>query len=288
MGKYIPSSRINKAVSYSLTPHKERIIQLYQSGMATRAIAKEIGNGTAHTAIYKAVIRWGVKEDRDQWNKGKRIGRDDCGKMKVMSVEDITSKEERFRAEGLIMEQIKQDARAWRGIDGMWIKPWTMEKARKSGLASYCRNRERIIQCQRERFQRIKHTEKYMERRTNYRRKYRKDPCKRIKHNLSVRMAILVRGIANGRKFRKSTEMLGCTEGELKAHLERMFTKRMRWDNYGSYWHVDHIVPISYFNLLDEQDMMRGCHYTNLRPLKAIENMIRGNRVGMVQPSLAI
>ena len=76
MAKYIKSSRENKAVPHSLNPHKERIVELYKQGLGTRPIAKEIGNGTVHTAIYKALIRWGIKEDRrnrPQWNKGKRF-----------------------------------------------------------------------------------------------------------------------------------------------------------------------------------------------------------------------
>ena len=35
---------------------------------------------------------------------------------------------------------------------------------------------------------------------------------------------------------------------KLKSHLESQFTAEMNWDNYGSYWHIDHKVPISFFN----------------------------------------
>jgi hypothetical protein len=43
----------------------------------------------------------------------------------------------------------------------------------------------------------------------------------------------------------------------------------MTWDNI----HVDHIKPISVFNLDDEDEFAAGCHYTNLQPLLAKQNM---------------
>ncbi len=288
MSKYIQSARPNRAIPNSLNPHKDRIIELYRQGHGTRPIARAIGGGVVHTAIYKALIRWGVKEERPQWNKGRKMIPGKTGASNFITPEIERDIELTHIAHEAIMEHYREEARAVRGHDAYWARPWLMEQARRKAKAGYAVNRQKLIEYQRLHFQKIKHTGAYVKRRRAYTKQYRQDPGKRIKHNLSVRMANLVRGIINGRKFHKSMVMLGCTEAELKAHLEAKFTKRMTWANYGSYWHVDHIVPISYFNLLDEQEMMRGCHYTNLRPLTATANMKRGNRAGLVQVSLAI
>lgn len=75
-------------------------------------------------------------------------------------------------------------------------------------------------------------------------------------------------------KSQTTQELIGCTVEELKIHLESKFTKGMTWDTYGKYgWHVDHIVPISKFNLEDESELKRACHYSNLQPMWWRENL---------------
>ncbi len=51
----------------------------------------------------------------------------------------------------------------------------------------------------------------------------------------------------------------------------------MSWDNYGE-WHIDHIVPLSSFDLTDKSQVNKVCHYTNLQPLWAIDNLRKGDR----------
>ena len=54
----------------------------------------------------------------------------------------------------------------------------------------------------------------------------------------------------------------------------------MTWDNYGVYgWHIDHILPLSIFNLSDRTQLLKACHYTNLQPLWAEENLKRGAKI---------
>lgn len=73
-------------------------------------------------------------------------------------------------------------------------------------------------------------------------------------------------------------EMLGCTFEYLKAHLERQFLKGMSWENRGpDGWHIDHIVPLSSAKTKD--DMLALCHFTNLRPLWAEDNLSKGDKI---------
>ena len=46
----------------------------------------------------------------------------------------------------------------------------------------------------------------------------------------------------------------------------------MSWDNYGT-WHIDHILPLSKFDLSKREDFLIACNYKNLQPLWADENI---------------
>ncbi len=72
-------------------------------------------------------------------------------------------------------------------------------------------------------------------------------------------------------------EYLGCTIGELVKYLESKFEDDMGWHNYGR-WHIDHIKPISKFNLVNTEQKKKACHYTNLQPLWAEDNLSKGAR----------
>ena len=71
---------------------------------------------------------------------------------------------------------------------------------------------------------------------------------------------------------------LGCSIDELKIYLERNFQHGMTWDNYGPVWHIDHIKPLCQFDLTDENEIKKVCHYTNLQPLFAEDNFKKGGR----------
>ena len=47
----------------------------------------------------------------------------------------------------------------------------------------------------------------------------------------------------------------------------------MNWDNYGNYFHIDHVKPRSLFNIEDDNDKRLINHWTNLSPLEKYENM---------------
>ena len=73
---------------------------------------------------------------------------------------------------------------------------------------------------------------------------------------------------------------LGCTVEELKSHLESKFQFGMSWDNYGLYgWHIDHIIPLSSYDLTDRKQLLEACHYTNLQPLWAKDNLSKSDNI---------
>ena len=78
----------------------------------------------------------------------------------------------------------------------------------------------------------------------------------------------------------KTEKLLGIKFPKLKIHLERQFTKGMTWSNYGK-WHIDHIIPLASANT--EEELIKLCHYRNLQPLWAKDNLIKGAKIPNVQ-----
>ncbi len=73
---------------------------------------------------------------------------------------------------------------------------------------------------------------------------------------------------------------LGCTIPELKFYLEGKFTDGMTWENWtNDGWHIDHVIPLSFFDLSDREQFLKACHYTNLQPLWAVENISKNNKI---------
>lgn len=99
--------------------------------------------------------------------------------------------------------------------------------------------------------------------------------------DLNFRLRTILRSrlncaIKNNQKAGSAVNDLGCSIEELKGHLESKFTDKMNWDNYGTYWEIDHINGLAQFNLSNEEEFKKACHYTNLQPLPITENRSKG------------
>lgn len=77
-------------------------------------------------------------------------------------------------------------------------------------------------------------------------------------------------------KNQKFKDYLGCTVEYLTDYLQKKFKNGMNWNNHGD-WHIDHIIPLS--SAKTEEEVYKLCHYTNLQPLWAKENMSKGNKI---------
>jgi hypothetical protein len=73
----------------------------------------------------------------------------------------------------------------------------------------------------------------------------------------------------------RSFELLGTDVESFKAHIESQFAEGMSWENHGE-WHIDHIVPLA--SGKTPEDIWKLCHYTNLQPLWAADNIRKGAR----------
>jgi hypothetical protein len=110
------------------------------------------------------------------------------------------------------------------------------------------------------------------------RERYAKDPSYAFANRLRARMSRAFR-MAKANKSSCTLDLCGCSLTELMSHLERQFTKGMCWSNHGQFWQIDHIVPCSHFDLTNPLQQRACFHWSNLRPLRAMTNLSRGNRL---------
>jgi len=107
--------------------------------------------------------------------------------------------------------------------------------------------------------------------------KYQTNPLFKLKQNIRHRVYLFLKS-KNIVKSNKTFDIVGCSPKLLKEHLEKQFTKGMTWDNHGQYgWHIDHIIPLSSANT--EEEIYKLCHYTNLQPLWAEDNLKKGIKI---------
>lgn len=53
----------------------------------------------------------------------------------------------------------------------------------------------------------------------------------------------------------------------------------MTWDNYGLWWHIDHVIPCNSCDASDEQQLKSIFNWKNLRPLKGSENISKSSKI---------
>jgi hypothetical protein len=60
---------------------------------------------------------------------------------------------------------------------------------------------------------------------------------------------------------------LGCTIEYYVDYLSPYLKPEMDWGNYGIIWEIDHIVPISTFDMSVEENIYKAFNYNNTQPL---------------------
>lgn len=73
--------------------------------------------------------------------------------------------------------------------------------------------------------------------------------------------------------------VLDCDIEMFKRWIEYQFDENMTWNNLGSYWQIDHILPINQFDFSKERDKMICFNWTNLQPLPASENRSKTDKI---------
>ena len=148
-------------------------------------------------------------------------------------------------------------------------------------------NKEKIIEREKAHYKANK--EKILKQKKGYeKQKYKSDPLYKLKRIYRTSCGRAFNSIGK-KKNNKSLKLLGLKDWEEFAeYLFKQFYnhpktgKKMTFDDHGLYgWHIDHIIPLD--TAKTEEDIIKLCHYTNLQPLWAKDNLRKGNKILDIQ-----
>lgn len=145
------------------------------------------------------------------------------------------------------------------------------EKMKRDNADWRSKNRERHVQNSVE-WRRKNWTRIYAERLS--------DPQKRLRSTLSSAICIQLR--AGGTKKETAvTNLLGCSIPEFMRHVERQWLCGMSWKNWGrkiGCWQLDHMRPVSSFDLTIEAQKFECFNFKNYQPLWMVDNLAKRAR----------
>lgn len=99
----------------------------------------------------------------------------------------------------------------------------------------------------------------------------------RIVQNLRARVRRVLCS-KNSNAMNVHLPLIGCPPDRLKGWLEAQFCEGMNWDNFGN-WHLDHVVPCSYFDMFEPCNQYRCFHYKNYQPVWKRDNEKKGTQL---------
>ena len=74
-------------------------------------------------------------------------------------------------------------------------------------------------------------------------------------------------------------ELVGLPKDVFSQYINNQLVKDMEFSNYGKVWSIDHIVPVTLFNLKDKIELQICYHYTNLIPMLNEDNRLKGGSI---------
>jgi len=110
--------------------------------------------------------------------------------------------------------------------------------------------------------------------------KRKTDPQFKITLNLRNRLKDIIKNyLSKGYLINKesSIDLIGIPIEDFIYYIEEKFVSGyMSWENHGEVWELDHILPISSFDLTKEEQLKECFYYTNYQPLFKFTTTIDG------------
>jgi hypothetical protein len=130
-------------------------------------------------------------------------------------------------------------------------------------------NREKMKELQANWFQNNK---SYVQEKNN--KRIATDPRYKFIVNQRRRISLAIKN-----KQKKTIDYLGCNSEEYLRWIMSQFNGIFTLENHGKEWHIDHVIPISNFNLENEDEQLIAFNWRNTMPLSVTENLSKNNKI---------
>ena len=119
----------------------------------------------------------------------------------------------------------------------------------------------------------IKHKTKYRYNRLKCKDCERDEPLEKMKRVIRSRIISALK-----QKNKHTIEYLGCSVTEYLNWLLK-YDSRYTLENRGKEWHIDHVIPISKFDLNKQEEQLIAFNWRNTMPMSAKENLSKNNKI---------
>lgn len=161
-------------------------------------------------------------------------------------------------------------------------RKWNIEKKdqiKKRRHKFYLKNQERLRWASRIDYKKNKR-KRNQTRMRSWKKQFETDPKFRLNNSIKSYIHHSLKNKGGKKGNRKWEILVGYSLGDLVKHLENKFDENMNWNNYGSYWSIDHKKPKSLFNYTCPEDPeFKECWaLSNLQPMEKITNLKKSNK----------
>ncbi len=252
--------QVNTGAKFWTKKEIKKLKEFY-SIMSKKGLLKEFPN-RSQQSIATMAVNLGLKK------KERKKTCESCGK------EFITKQQQNFCLKCIKKQwefsnpkNAKERQKQWLQKNPEYIKKYMKIPQNRERIRQYFRqyvkipqNRERVRRYHRQYFKQLR----------------KESPKFRLNDNIRVAIYKALKGKKAGRHWEN---LVDYTLQDLIKHLEIRFDNRMNWQNYGSYWSIDHIKPKSLFNysLTEDKEFKKCWSLKNLQPLEKIANLRKSN-----------
>ena len=269
-------TRVFLDIMTAKTQFKTDIVERYKNGESSYQISKN--EGCSYNAVLRELKRKGIDTGWRFWTE-KEI-------EKLKELYPITSNEELLKEFPNRTKETIESIASNLGLKKKECKK-ICKGCGKEFTLKIMHGRELCLKCAKKQWEHNnlkngrERKKQWIQRNPEYMNQYYRQLRKESpKYRLDCNMGILICQSLKGKKGGRRWEILvNYTLKDLMEYLESQFDENMMWENYGIYWHVDHIRPRSFFKYTsaDDPEFKKCWALENLQPLERIANLRKGN-----------
>lgn len=111
----------------------------------------------------------------------------------------------------------------------------------------------------------------------------KKDPVSLLRFREKRKWQIALRRYVLERALSKHyAPYFGLDIANMRLWFEYQFETELGWDNFGKEWQFDHIIPVTYFDFTEEQELKMCWNFTNIRVERIQKNKDSGARLDVL------